>query len=99
LKAATGTGFAGMGLQNLERLRLSGQNTDTKGVRAVLASSSQTAFALAMLCCLKSTVKVGGHMGLWKIPKAGRPDWLIGGETIVLPGKGSSFHFILPKGK
>jgi hypothetical protein len=53
-------------LQNLEPLRVRGQNLDDKGVRACSAVSTYTASALTMICSLDFRVKVGCHIGVWK---------------------------------
>src|SRR6266567_1982962 len=58
------------GLQNLERLRVRGQNLYNKGVVASFAEALSTASALTMICCLNFEVKVGCHKsGLWKKSK------------------------------
>ena len=58
------------GLQNLERLRVRGQNLYNKGVAASFAEALSTASALTMICCLNFEVKVGCHKsGMWKKSK------------------------------
>jgi hypothetical protein len=54
--------LAGNSPQNPDLTALRGQNLDSKRFRAWLAIIVCTAFASAMICCLKFEVKVGHHI-------------------------------------
>ena len=57
-------GFCKMCLQNLERVRVRGQNLDSTGLAGVSLTSLRTATAVAMICSLDSKRKGRCHIGL-----------------------------------
>ena len=65
LKSLDWRGVCKNGLQNIERLGVRGQNLDFKELAGFSASSSRTAFALAIIRFLNFRRKGRCHIGLW----------------------------------
>jgi hypothetical protein len=65
LKSRDWRGVCKNGPQNIELLRVRGQNIEFKELAGVFVSGSFTAFALAIMCSLKFSRKGRYHIGLW----------------------------------
>ena len=59
-------GFCKNGLQNLERVRVRGQNLESKKVTSPYEGCAHTPFAVAMICLSRFRVKVRCHNELRK---------------------------------
>src|ERR1700680_4198983 len=85
LKRLDWHGLCKKALQNLEPLRLRGQNIDNKRVMGLLAAFALHCLRLTMICFLNFEVKVGRHRAMRKPEDSGSASRLLTRNAVFSP--------------